>query len=137
MRREIAVALSALAAAGLFAYTAIAKEDAGAPADSPALKNFERTGEFETCLPSNRINYSRILNKRQILFEMTGGEVYLNEPNACPGLSTSYALVYTANPNHLCNTTVVRLIEPGSPAPERGGCGLSRFEKLKKKTVTE
>jgi hypothetical protein len=132
MRREITVALSALAAGGLLAYTAIAKEDVSAPAGAPTPAGFERTGIFESCLPANRIDYSRILNKRQILFEMTGGEVYLNEPEACPGLSTSYALVYTANPNHLCNTTVVRLIEPGSPVPERGGCGLGRFEKLKK-----
>lgn len=125
--------LAGLAAAGILAYAAAAKEEGSAPADAPALKSYERTGTFETCLDSNRIRYSRILNNHQILFEMTGGEVYLNEPLACPGLNKSYALVYTANPNHLCNTTVVTLIEPGSPVPQRGGCGLGRFEKLKKK----
>lgn len=137
MRHVTTLTLLGLAAAGILACAKAETpaDGAAAPADAPELANYERTGEFESCLTSTRISYSRILNSRQILFEMTGGDVYLNEPTSCPGLRTTYALVYTANPNHLCNTTVVNLIEPGLAVPNRGGCGLGRFERLKKKVA--
>lgn len=136
MKHTTIVTLLGLAAAGLVVYAAGAKEE-GAPADAPALANYERTGAFENCLSVNRIDYSRILNKRQILFEMIDNEVYLNEPKACPGLGSFVALRYDATSNLLCNTTAVTLIDTSSSVPMRGSCIIGRFEKLKTKVAAQ
>lgn len=100
----------------------------------PAPKGYERTGQYENCLTASRIEHSRILNRHQILFEMTGKEAYLAEPakGQCPTLSRSYALVYDASINQLCNSSIIHLIEPSSPVSNRGTCGIDRFEKLVK-----
>jgi hypothetical protein len=100
--------------------------------DAPALAAYKRTGVYERCLATRQIQSSRILNRRQILFEMTGGRAYLAEPD-CPGLSPDLALAYDATSGQLCNTTIIRLLELGTSIPERGSCGIERFEKLEKR----
>ncbi len=110
---------------------ALAADGVQAPLTTPA--GFIRTGQLESCIMANRIRQSRILNKNQILFEMHGGDTYLNEPpNACTNLRKSYALVYDVTVDKLCNTTIVHLSDPSSPVSERGPCGIGRFEKLEK-----
>lgn len=103
--------------------------------DKPAkeLEKYNRTGQYETCLTSNRIRETQILNDKQILFRMNGDEAYLAEPKNCPGLSRNLALSYDASINQLCNTTIITLLETSSPVPSRGSCGIERFEKLEKK----
>ena len=103
------------------------------PADAPELAKYNRTGKYETCLVNHQIQNIRILNSRQILFEMYGGGAYLAEPQHCPALSPGLALAYDATIDEFCNTTIVRLIDPGTPVMERGSCGIDRFEKLEKK----
>ncbi len=132
---------SALVIAGLAlavipaSVDAMAKKASAEPQkDSQALDKYNRTGQFEKCLPLNRIQHSRILNDHQILFEMTGGDDFLNEPKSgCPSLSPSYALTYETSIHQLCNTQIVRLIEPSSSVPERGACNIAQFERLTKK----
>jgi hypothetical protein len=104
-------------------------------ADKPAkeLEKYNRTGQYETCLTSNRIRETQILNSKQILFKMNGDDAYLAEPKSCPGLSRGLALSYDATINQLCNTTIITLLETSSPVPSRGSCGIERFEKLEKK----
>jgi hypothetical protein len=101
--------------------------------DAPALAKYKRTGQYQTCLTAHLIQSSRILNRHQILFEMIGGGVFLAEPEHCPGLSSDLALAYDATNDELCNTTIIRLVEPGSSVPNRGGCDIERFEKLERK----
>lgn len=125
MTRWIAAALAA--GLGLALPAAFA---AGGGADTPA--GYTRTGTFETCIRTPDIKTSRILNDRQILFEMAGGEAWLNEPKNCPALSKSLALAYDATTGQLCTTTIVTLIDPGSSVESRGACGLEKFEKLEK-----
>lgn len=122
-----------VAVAGIFGLASACASDRPKSEDAPELANFKRTGKYETCLTSNRIDRIRILNRKQILFEMIGKDYYLAEPEHCPGLSKSLALSYDATINQLCNTTIVHLIDPGSPVPQRGTCGIDRFEKLEKK----
>ncbi len=38
---------------------------------------------------------------------MINSDVYLNEPDACPGLSSFLTLSYNATINMLCNTSIV------------------------------
>jgi hypothetical protein len=139
MRLTIAVASLGLAAAGLFADAESAKAagNIAAIADAPELASYQRTGSFENCLTATRIRYTKILNSRQILFEMIDKTTYLNEPDACPGLNGFVTLAYDATPNLLCNTTVVHLVEPSSDVPSRGGCNLGRFQKLKLKGAAQ
>ena len=102
-------------------------------AESEVLDKYTRTETFENCINIQRIQSSRILNRHQILFEMAGGDAYLNEPESCPGLNKSLALGYDATTGDLCTTTIVRLIDAGSPAGDRGSCGLAKFQKLEEK----
>ena len=104
-------------------------------ADKPApeLEKYNRTGQYETCLTSHQIRETRILNDKQILVTMTGGDAYLAEPKSCAGLSRNLALSYDATTGQLCNTTIIHLLDTSSPVPSRGTCGIERFEKLEKK----
>mgnify|MGYP001286581642 CR=1 FL=1 len=120
--------LAALAAGlCLFVTMAIAAEE-----ETTTPAGYTRTGIFENCIRTQQIRTSRILNKNQILFEMAGGEAWLNEPKNCPGLSKSLALAYDATTGQLCTTTIVTLVDPGSAVATRGGCGLEKFERLER-----
>lgn len=104
-------------------------------ADKPApeLDKYNRTGQYETCLTSHQIRETQILNSKQILFKMNGGDAYLAEPKSCAGLSRNLALSYDATTGQLCNTTIIHLLDTSTPVPARGTCGIERFEKLEKK----
>lgn len=117
-------------ALGLLAVLPAAAKD---KEDADALAKYDRTGTFENCLDIQRIQSSRILNSHQILFEMNGDKVYLNEPESCPSLSKSVALAYDATTGQLCTTTIVHLVDPGSAGGDRGSCGLAKFQLLTKK----
>jgi hypothetical protein len=124
----------ALVAVCALALASAQAADAPKPdADSPELAKYSRTGQYETCLTNHQIRNIRILNRKQILFEMNGPESYLAEPEHCPGLSKSLALAYDATIDRLCNTTIIHLLDTSSPVPQRGTCGIERFEKLAKK----
>ena len=112
--------------------TAAAKDDG----DAAALAKYDRTETFENCLDIQRIQSARILNSRQILFEMNGDKVYLNEPEHCPSLSKSLALAYDATTGQLCTTTIVHLVDTGAGGGNRGSCGLAKFQLLTKKPKT-
>jgi len=107
--------------------------DAPKTEDAPELANYTRTGKYELCLTNNRIRQIQILNRKQILIYMNGNETYLVEPSYCAGLSKGLAVSYDASLNKLCNTSIVNLLDPGSPVPSRGGCSFDKFEKLEKK----
>jgi hypothetical protein len=105
--------------------------------DAPELAQYKRTGKYELCLVNNRIKQIQILNRKQILIYMYGSEAYLVEPSYCGGLQKGLAFTYDASLNKLCNTTIVNLVDPGSPVPSRGGCSFDKFEKLDKKPETK
>lgn len=126
------IPVALLACATLGPASAHGADQAQPQTSPPGIKNHQRTGQYENCLTSHRIRDIRILNNRQILFTMNGGDAYLAEPERCAGLSKGLALAYDATLNQLCNTTIVHLIDPGSPVPQRGTCGIERFERLKK-----
>ena len=102
--------------------------------DARELAGYVRTGETENCLRAHNIDSAKILNSHQILFKMRGGADYLNEPSC--RLSKNYALKYDVTVGQLCDTTIVKLLDVGSSAPERGSCTLSPFIKLEKKTAS-
>lgn len=108
---------------------------AGEKADAPELAGYTRTGETASCLMVRRIDRTKILNDHQILFEMNGGETWLNEPS-CAGLTKHVALSYEVHSGQICDTTIVTLVEPaGGLNDVRGSCALSKFEKLERKVA--
>lgn len=100
--------------------------------DAKALSGYTRTGATENCLRVTNIRSSEILNDHQILFKMSGGDAYLNEPKSCSGLNRSLALNYEVTGSDLCTTTIVKLVDPSSPVPLQGTCTLDAFQKLEK-----
>ena len=105
-------------------------------ADLPAPAGFVRTGETDTCVSVRRLDSTKILNSKQILFTMKNGDTWLNEPGGCPGMSKNAALAYEVHAGQICNTTIVTLIEPAGAMPSvRGSCGLSKFEKLERQSA--
>jgi hypothetical protein len=105
----------------------------GPKPDAPELADYERTGQRETCLRAHDIDQTQILNRHQVLLRLTNGRFYLGEMPDCPQLSRSMTLVYDATPNDLCTTTIVHIADFAGPASQRGACGFSSFELLKKK----
>jgi hypothetical protein len=100
------------------------------------LEKYRRTGKFENCIPlGGAIQGTKVLDASSLLFDMAGGDVYLNEIPLCPYLEPSYrSFTYDTSLSKLCNTDIITVIDPSSSVPTIGSCGLGRFELLKEKT---
>jgi hypothetical protein len=103
-----------------------------AKTEQEPLVGFTRTGEMTNCIYSRQLDQVKILNKKQILFEMLNGKYYLNEPTSCPSLRKRYALKYDSTIGQICTTTIVTLLDTGSGLHYQGACGLGKFEKVEK-----
>ncbi len=127
--------IAALVSGAMLALPAVAGE---AKADGkPELAGYTRTGEMTNCIYSRQLEQVKILNGKQILFEMTGSRYYLNEPKSCPTLRKRYALKYDATIGQLCNTTIVTLLDTASGIHNQGSCGLSQFERVEKNVAAK
>ena len=106
-------------------------KDAEEPEDPFALYGFEQEGG-EYCIPMNRIKTTRILSNRVIVFEMKGGESYINIlPATCPGLRPNRPLMYETRQAQLCHVDIVRLLDPSSvDFRPMGSCSLGRFHSV-------
>lgn len=72
-------------------------------------------GEKEMCLETVRIKETRILDNQTILFEMRGGNFYLNRlPVASPGLKIAGGFSYSTSIAKLCKQDSIKLVSRGS-----------------------
>ena len=128
MKRLLTATAVLLVAASSTAYAAKLTTD-------ELMKTYEKTDKVESCVSLQRIDQTRILDKQNILFEMTNGDRYLNTlPHKCGGLTPYRAIMYKTSINQLCSTDIITVFEPGQPAPNSyGSCGLGKFTLLKKK----
>jgi len=126
MKCVLIIALTSAVAAGA-AFAGEAKKD-----ETPELVGYTRTGEMENCIYARQLDQVKILNSKQIIFEMTNGRYYLNEPKSCPTLRKRYALKYDASIGQICSTTIVTLLDTAGGIPYQGSCGLGKFEKVEK-----
>ncbi len=101
---------------------------------TPAPDGYVRTGKTESCLKLNRIDSLQILNETQILVKMNSGEAWLQEPRSCSKLRKTYAFVYEAPTGDLCDTTLVKLTDPGAGGFS-GTCSFDKFQQLEKKAA--
>lgn len=120
---------TALAACLLVSGAAFAAEATATP------EGYVLTGKSENCLRLNRIDTLQILNETQILVKMKSGQTWLQEPRSCSKLRKTYAFVYEAPTGDLCNTTLVRLTDPGAGGFS-GTCSFDEFRQIEKKTAS-
>ena len=123
---KIRVALySALGAAviGLGA-TATAGDSA-----ADVLSKYEKTGADETCLNLSHVRDSDPLDDHAIMFELRGGDMYLNELDGrCTGLERERRFSYKTSQNKICKGDIITVTD--NFGNFRGSCSLGAFEKI-------
>ena len=104
----------------------------------PSVLAAERSVEPERCLHMSRIKSTEILSNKQIVFQMQGGDYFLNTlPYACPGLRRDSTLLYRTSLDLLPNVDVVTVLESLGSAGFLPGasCGLGIFEPMEKEEI--
>ena len=119
---------NALCAAGLiWASAGAASAEGGRAAE--VLANYEKTGETVSCLSLRQVRDTNPLDDHAILFEASGGAVYLNELNGrCAGLERERRFSYTTPQNRICKGDIISVTD--SLGTFRGSCSLGEFHKL-------
>lgn len=95
----------------------------------------ELIGGTEKCISLTRLRSTDIVDDRNILFYMRGGDIYLNQlPNRCSGLRMSDSFSYRPTGNRLCNVDSIRTLQDAGPGGlgMRSGvaCGLGDFRAI-------
>ena len=86
-------------------------------------------GEPVSCIITNQIRSTHVVDDRTIHFSMTGrNRMYRNElPFPCPGLAFSRSFKHNSRTGRLCNVDTITVIQAG----RRGAtCGLGRFQPM-------
>lgn len=86
-------------------------------------------GGDKRCIQIIQISNSRILDNRNILFEMSLGPDYLNTlPNACPGMGRNKAIMFVTSLSELCDLDMITVLDQVGGGFMRGAtCGLGKF----------
>jgi hypothetical protein len=125
MKRIFVIACSIFFIAALFSFNVMAETMAE-----------KYLGKKESCLDSSRIKETRILDNQTILFEMRGGEFYINRlPVKCSSLKIAGGFSYSTSIDKLCKQDIIKVVEPGS-APA-GTCSIGEFVELKEKGTVD
>jgi len=90
----------------------------------------ELVGEKESCVSLTRIDRTRVVDERTILFYMRGGDIYLNRlPHRCIGLRRGKTFMYKTSLNQLCNVDIITVLDDIGFGFSRGAsCGLGSFQ---------
>jgi hypothetical protein len=99
-----------------------------APAAAPAAAE-RRAGE--SCISLHRIQSTKVLDDRTILFELSGNETLVNRlPQRCSGLGFEKRFGYKTSISQLCSHDIIWVITSGAGGGiDRGAsCGLGKFE---------
>lgn len=105
-------------------------ESAGAPGTKPAA-----------CLQLVRIDHTRVVDDRNILFYMRNGGVYLNQlDHRLPGLGPNRPFMYRTSIGQLCRNDSITVLEDwgfGFTAGATGGLGpFQRIDEAQAKALT-
>ena len=119
--------LAGLAAIGA-GFIGTASADHKGSADP--LAGYEKTGEVVRCLPLRQVRDSDPIDDNAILFEVTGGRMYLNELRGkCAGLKRNGRYSYQTTQNQICVGDIIT-VSNRSGTMQLGSCGLGEFEAL-------
>jgi len=93
----------------------------------------ELVGENEKCVSLARIDRTRVVDERTILFYMRGGDIYLNRlPHRCIGLRRGKTFMYKTSLNRLCNVDIITVLDDIGFGFSRGAsCGLGSFQPIR------
>jgi hypothetical protein len=93
-------------------------------------------GDPKNCVSTHQIRSTKIIDNSTIDFKMVGGKTYRNSlPYSCPGLRRDDAFSYKTSTSQLCNVDIIRVVENyGGRLQEGAGCGLGKFQEIKKLT---
>ena len=95
------------------------------------LASYEKTGESVSCLSLPRVKDTDPLDDHAILFEVRGGDVFLNELNGvCAGLGRNKRFSYKTTQNRICRGDIITVSDPVGNSI--GSCSLGGFEALSK-----
>lgn len=88
--------------------------------------------ESERCIRLSMLDSIDILNNRQIIFKMRGGDLLLNElPHRCAGLRPYSTIMYRTTTGRLCDVDVITIVESlGGGLQPTVSCGLGRFYRI-------
>lgn len=121
MKRTIALAIGIFFIATLFSLNVAAE-----------TKSTQYLGKKESCIDISRMKQSRILDDQTILFEMRGGEFYINRlPVRCVSLRIAGGFSYSTSIDKLCKQDIIKVVQPGS-APGTT-CSIGEFVEFKEK----
>lgn len=89
-------------------------------------------GEPVSCVQTNLIRSTEVIDDRTIDFRMNGGDTYRNTlPHSCPGLGFEKSFAYKTSISRLCNVDTITVLYTGG-GPRRGAtCGLGEFVPVK------
>lgn len=116
-----------LLVAAATALPAAQDEDKGAA--KPALQ----------CIRLSNIRRITILDNSHLVFQMNGGERYLNTlPYTCPGLAMNQTIMYRTSLDRLCDVDVITVLESlGQGYSPRASCGLGSFKPVTDKELND
>lgn len=129
MKKPTLIIAATLASAALGAGATIA-----VAGDKKSEDKIEKIGEPINCINSRQIRSTNVIDNKTIDFRMSGGKTYRNSlPNSCPGLKIEDAFSYRSSVNRLCSVDIIRVLESfGGQLREGAGCGLGKFQEIKK-----
>ncbi len=114
------------------ANAVLAQDDADASEGSiyeADEEDFAIDREGERCINARHIRATDILNERTVLFELRGGNYFLNYlDNRCRGLVREKRFAYRTHTGRLCQVDTIRVLYQFGGSLEEGmACGLGMF----------
>ncbi len=101
---------------------------------STRLAEFDRTGDYQTCLGIRRINQIYPLDERNFLVRVGVSQYYLNKVSGkCSGADNSFNRIqYTTSISQLCRNEIISVVD-NTTGFFVGSCSLGDFERLENK----
>lgn len=93
--------------------------------------------QVEKCLSIVRIDQSKIVDSRHMLFTTADRRMYLNTlPRDCPGMHPGDTYMFSTALSQLCNVDIITILNPAGVGFLRGpSCGLGMFEPVTQEQV--
>jgi len=135
--RILAAAAPLLGAVVLLGCTTEGQEEARAAADAQAQAGLTAAlagysaGETSNCVNARDLQGNRSFGEQAILFDGTGGRLYLNRPNNCPTLGAGRTLRVRIDSTRLCSGDMADVVDLSSGV-NYGGCALGDFTQYRR-----
>ncbi len=101
---------------------------------SARLAEFERTGDYQTCLGLRQISQIKPLDEHNFLVRVGLNQYYLNKVSGrCSGADRTFNRIqYTTSISQLCRNEIISIVD-NTTGFTTGSCGLGDFERLENK----